>query len=1594
MKKILITLLAVCFFTGSFAQTPISLPAVSPYSENFDVTPGASGTTYPAGWLAYNFATTADNAMIIGNSGTNTGANYNYGSCVGILGSGSNYLPGTIVLAIANTSGKKNFTISYNIKKIREQGRNNTFNLQVGTASPTGSFANVTGGTYDSGTIPQGTVTAYTNIALPSTIDNSANTVYIRFYYSDIAGSGSRDGIALDDVVLSWSPLGPEINAPVAQSITDISARLGATVTSDGGSTVTQRGIIIGTSPGPAIGQSGNIQVDVPGTTGTFDTVINILDPGTRYYFRGFAVNASGTAYTDDVSFFTLSTRPSAAANLTATAISNHDIRLDWTPASLASGYVVLQKLYTAPTSFPVNATQYTEGIALGDAEIVDTILDGSAGTRTYSSLISGTVYQYAVIPYRYNGTNTETYHYNTDAIIPIAFDTTWGVGPSAISDLVGIAQSEAPVISSVINGALNASADGIRVWQLALRDGGSALSDVDNMPTTINRITITKGANNHVANWQSVLAGAALFDDSTGAKLGDAVIYSDSLVFTSLSFEAQDDNQKTVTLRVTLKTNGIADGDSFQFAIKKQYIQTPWLNSSSQIPVLDIQSDSTRNVIDVIATRLVIVQQPAATLGVNTFLTPSVLVELQDSNGNKDRYNTGTYQLISSVATLKYACFANPVAGVLTFDSVHFVSLAKGNILKVFGQGLDTAYSDPMSIFASSASIIRVAAGFVYMDSIPYLDYQSATITSANAVPVFGMTMLDGGVSLNDPDLFGTKLNTLSVNVTNATYVRTLALYQGGTKLGEQAVTSGQVKFTNVGAVCADDDSLSLTLYATFNSRYAHGQRVVFTVSNVAADTATGSVFAAVDGGGASSSVNGANNVLKYKPVYVVPPVAIPVSICAGSNTTLTAVKQPGTVLRWFETATGNTPVYSGDSFAVNSVLQPLSYYVAADSAGWLSAKTKIDLTIREVSDPVTSPVTVCRGNSITLAVTSPYQVNWYRSLQSPSSLASGLTFTPAQVTTDTLFYVQADSGGCYSSKVPVKVTLTKVSVPAIADTLICNGMAATLTGSGVHPLSWFNTASASAALFTGNIFTSGVITRDTTFYYESDSAGCKSPRLPVRVSVQHVADPVLSTDSTSVCSGTMAVITASSEVNWYETFSATSPVSVNDSLVTPALFNDVTYYAAYSAGGCSSARIPVKITVNVTPADPVVTADSVCLGSATALVASANSAAVTWYDAPVNGVLLHTGNSFNTPVLNTATTYYVRAAANGCTSATVPVIIGIKTKPATPAVTANVTSCSGLQVRLGASAAGGNTIRWFAGATDTVSIGSDSLLTPVLMNDVSYYAAAYRNGCLSNRQKVNVKVNTTPVADFTINDEEQCLADNQFTFLNATGNPVATQYAWSFGDSTAFAFANPVKSYQAKGEYTVTLKAVNNGCSSVFSKTVKVDAPEIDFTFDVIGNRVTFSPAGDPMTTYHWKFTDTDSLTEQTPEFTFAQNGTYLVTLTVTNANGCKASVSKTVTIIATGISEVFQQLHRVQVYPNPANEKAMVSYLLDRESDVRIELFDLQGRLMEVVLDAKEQQGDQQAAIRLGAYSKGIYLVRISINGVSGTIRIHSI
>jgi hypothetical protein len=148
-------------------------------------------------------------------------------------------------------------------------------------------------------------------------------------------------------------PSPPVLVTTAVTAITGTTATSGGTITSDGGATVTSRGLVWGTSPGASTFNS------TSGTgIGTFSTNLTGLNISTTYYVRAFATNSVATVYGPEVSFTTITPPPPAAGDI----YGGGKIFYIFQPGD--PGYVAGEThgLIAAPSDIPSNAYRIFNG--------------------------------------------------------------------------------------------------------------------------------------------------------------------------------------------------------------------------------------------------------------------------------------------------------------------------------------------------------------------------------------------------------------------------------------------------------------------------------------------------------------------------------------------------------------------------------------------------------------------------------------------------------------------------------------------------------------------------------------------------------------------------------------------------------------------------------------------------------------------------------------------------------------------------------------------------------------------------------------------------------------------------------------------------------------------------------------------------------------------------------------------------------------------------------------------------------------------------------------------------------------------------------
>ena len=520
--------------------------------------------------------------------------------------------------------------------------------------------------------------------------------------------------------------------------------------------------------------------------------------------------------------------------------------------------------------------------------------------------------------------------------------------------------------------------------------------------------------------------------------------------------------------------------------------------------------------------------------------------------------------------------------------------------------------------------------------------------------------------------------------------------------------------------------------------------------------------------------------------------------NICTGESAFLMVNSASGSTYMW---SNGQTTPFVNITPSTSS-----NYTVVVTSPNGCTKSASIRVHVRPY--PVITVVgnlSFCEGGQTELTAQGATVYQWNTGAETSSLvLNNGGTYSVSGTS----------AFGCQST---AQVTVTKhpLPIPAITgNSSICEGETGVLTASGGTTYFWNNGVSTATMNPTaGGTYSVTVI----------DQHGC-SDSLSTVVTVRPAPQVAIVGDS-SFCQGSTLILTAQSTnqvtYNWSNGGTGSS-ISLN----TPGIYS----VTATDINGCI-ATVSKNITQKSIPSVQISGNLSPCLGSSTTLSAT-NAIQYLWS----NG-----STSSSITVTPSASTQYSLTAtgSNGCVKST-SVVVNPLPLPAA-AISGGAPICEGSSAVL--TATGGNQYLWSTG------VNSNS----ITVSDAGTYTVTVSNslGC-SVPTSVTLIVNPNPTASII---GESTVCEGNVLLLEAVGG---SSYLWSNQATTSTITVNPTTSTS----YSCTVSNAF-GCSVVLNKPVNVNPlPEpLLYGNDYFcegGEMVLIAAGGD---TYQWSTGDTTS-------------------------------------------------------------------------------------------------------------------------------------
>jgi len=183
-------------------------------------------------------------------------------------------------------------------------------------------------------------------------------------------------------------------------------------------------------------------------------------------------------------------------------------------------------------------------------------------------------------------------------------------------------------------------------------------------------------------------------------------------------------------------------------------------------------------------------------------------------------------------------------------------------------------------------------------------------------------------------------------------------------------------------------------------------------------------------------------------------------------------------------------------------------------------------------------------------------------------------------------------------------------------------------------------------------------------------------------------------------------------------------------------------------------------------------------------------------------------------------------------------------------------------------------------------------------------YKRCVITDSVVDTSKSVLITVKLKPVANFSINNDSQCLIGNSFSFTNYSTN--SNSQIWSFGDSSNSSILNPIKAYNTAGNFVVKLVAKNNSdCNNdSITKNVTIFAqPKASFIINkdsqCVNNNFIFTDTTSN-TISIWNTGIGNYQTTKVANQSYSIAGKYTILLTVKSDNNCTDSTNKTIYVL----------------------------------------------------------------------------------------------
>jgi gliding motility-associated-like protein len=610
-------------------------------------------------------------------------------------------------------------------------------------------------------------------------------------------------GVGIDDIVVTVAANAPTVTTGSSSTVTVNSATLAGNVSSDGGATVSEKGIVYGTTSDPT---TSNTKLTNGTGTGAISANASGLAANTTYHYRAYATNVVGTSYGADQTFTTLTSNnppvvtasggPATFTIPSAITIDNGITVSDADNTTLASGTVTITGNFQSAEdllAFTAGGTGNITGSFNTTTGVLTLTSAGATATiAQWQTALRATTYQNTAASPN-TTTRTVTFVVNDGSInstpttknITIAVPVISTTGISALATTYGTASSA---------GTFNVSGVNMAAGILVTAPTGFEVSK-DNITFTN---TVTVGSSGNIASTQVHIRLASGIN--AGDYSGNVVLSSTSAVSVNVAIATSTVNKAALTITansdtkvygapvptLTVSYSGFAGTDDASSLTTQPTISTTAVtNSPVNTYPITASGAASSNYTFIYQPGTLTITPAALTITANGDSkvygapVPTLTVSYSGFVGTDNASSLTTQPTISTPATISSPVNTYPITASGAV-SANYTFIYNPGTLTITPQVLGITVNDATKTYGAAVPVLSVSySGFQGTDDASSLTTQptiSTTAVTNSPVNTYPITA-SGAASPNyfivyNPGILTVTPAALTVTANNATKV------------------------------------------------------------------------------------------------------------------------------------------------------------------------------------------------------------------------------------------------------------------------------------------------------------------------------------------------------------------------------------------------------------------------------------------------------------------------------------------------------------------------------------------------------------------------------------------------------------------------------------------------------------------------------------------------------------------------------------------------------------------------------------------------------------------------------------------------------